>query len=81
MSWGNPRDVYDKININNNFSWVPITAGGGGGGPTPLRPMAKRFLAMGLSGPTFFIVSLAWKCDETNFKLLFRRKKISLKKK
>ena len=40
--------------------------------------MAKRFLAMGLSGPKwayiFFIVSLAWACDETNFKLLLRKK-------
>ena len=27
---------------------------------------------MGLSGPNFCIVLLAWKCDETNFKLLLR---------
>ena len=28
---------------------------------------------MGLhDGPNFFIVLLAWKCDETNFKLLLR---------
>ena len=46
------------------------------GGPSPLRPMAKRFLANG-RGPKwafiFFIVSLAWSCDETNFKLLLRK--------
>ena len=45
-----------------------------GGGPTPLRPTAKRFLANS-RGPRwayiFFIVSLAWACDETNFKLYF----------
>ena len=41
--------------------------------------MAKRFLAK--SGPTFFIVSLARKCDESNFKLLLRksvRKKVKI---
>ena len=39
--------------------------------------MAKIFLANG-HGPKwafiFFIVSLAWSCDETNFKLLLRKK-------
>ena len=46
------------------------------GGPTPLRPWPRYFwsMAMGLSGPTFFIASLAWKCDETNFKLILRKK-------
>ena len=48
-----------------------------GEGPSPLRPMAKRFLANG-RGPKwayiFLIVSLAWSCDETNFKLLLRKK-------
>ena len=70
-----------RLTLTTILAGFLLQPGGGGGGPTPLRPMAKRFLAMGLSGPTFFIVSLAWKCDETNFKLLFRRKKISLKKK
>ena len=49
----------------------------GGGGPSLLRPMAKRFLANG-HGPKcayiFFIVSLAWSCDETNLQLLLRKK-------
>ena len=48
-----------------------------GGGPSLLRPMAKRFLANG-HGPKwayiFFIVSLAWSCDETNLQLLLRKK-------
>ena len=39
----------------------------GGGGPSPLRPKWAYI---------FFIVSSAWACDETNFKLLLRRKKI-----
>ena len=34
------------------------------GGSKAILAMTKRFLAK--SGPTFFIVSLAWKCDETN---------------
>ena len=60
-----------KGRVISNNSW-----GGGGGGPTPLRPMAKRFLANG-RGPKWayiFIVSLAWACDETNLKLLLRKK-------
>ena len=41
-----------------------------------LRPWPSDFwsMAMALRGPRFFIVSLAWKCDETNFKLLLRKK-------
>ena len=42
-------------------------------------PLTKNLLAMGLhDGPkvglTFCIILLAWKCDETNFKLLLRKK-------
>ena len=41
-----------------------------------LGPWPSYFwsMAMGLSGPTFFIASLVWKCDETNFKLILRKK-------
>ena len=50
-----------------------------GGGVQPHLgpwPLTKNLLAMaymmGLSGPNFFIVVLAYKCDETNFKLLLK---------
>ena len=52
----------------------------GGGVQAHLGPWPRDFwlMAMGLSGPKwayiFFIVSLAWACDETNFKLLLRNK-------
>ena len=49
-----------------------------GGGVQPhLGPWPRDFrpMAMGLSEPTFFLLSqCAWKCDETNFKLLLRKK-------
>ena len=44
-----------------------------GGVQAHLGPWPRDFwpMAMGLH---FFIVSLAWSCDETNFKLLLRKK-------
>ena len=69
-------DHADRFINHTSFSLLHSkTVGGGGGGvQAHLGPWPRDFwpMVMGLSGPKwayiFFIVSLAWSCDETNFK-------------